>query len=146
MVADLEQRVVATHLAGLWREHGVDSWRAVALDSVPVKMHLNLEWHSGKLPSQGTLELDFHTETNVGDTAVLLSPKQASVVLLGFSSPAVSDVWRLSYLRVLVACFFLPVGQAAKVRGTVLPMRITASCCKHACVASNASPAGSHAR
>jgi hypothetical protein len=111
---DLGQRWVATHLAGLWREHGMASWRSLFLDGKPVKMNLNLGWHAGNFPVQGILEVTFHTDALIGDTAVHLSPVQANKVLLGFTSSEVSDLWRLSYLRVLVACFYLPAVQAAQ--------------------------------
>jgi hypothetical protein len=118
--ADLEQRVVASHLAGLWREHGPDSWRAVTLDGAPVAVALSLGWHADKLPSRGVLCFEFHSDVAVGDTAVHLDAERAAGILLGFSSDGVSDLWRLSYLKVLVACFFLPGVQAAQARHLLL--------------------------
>jgi hypothetical protein len=113
-VVDLGQRWVGTHLAGLWREHGAASWCSAFLDGRPVKMNLNLGWHAGELPVHGILEVSFRTNELIGDTAVHLSSAQANKVLLGFTSSVVSDLWRLSYLRILVACFYLPTVQAAQ--------------------------------
>ena len=113
--ADLEQRVVASHLAGLWREHGADSWRNVTLDGAPVAMSASLGWHADKLPLRGTLILEFVSDVRVADTAVHISSERARGLLLGFTSDAVNDLWRLSYLRVFVSCFFVPGIQAAQV-------------------------------
>lgn len=111
----MEQRIVAQHLAVLWRQHGPASWRNTTLDGKAVTISINFNWHNDGLPTKGTLALEFFSEGKVGDTAVALTAEQAARIVQDFASEYVSDVWRLSFLRVLVACFYVPALQAAQV-------------------------------
>lgn len=112
-----EQRAVAIFLARLWRAHGEKSWQGAALNGAPQEMSAALGWHSGAMPTRGVLSLTFCAQDGAAtDAARPITRQRGEGLLMGFASDAMSDVWRLSYLRVVVQCFYLPGVLAAQVR------------------------------
>ena len=107
---------MAIFLARLWRLHGEYSWQQTSLNGAPTTMSTALGWHNGAMPLRGVLALTFCAQNVASDAAAAISRQRGEGLLMGFASDAMSDLWRLSYLKVLVQCFYLPGVLAAQVR------------------------------
>lgn len=120
MHADVDDRIIASHLVYLERTLGPGAWRAAALDGQPLGLSaLQLEeWQAvDAVPVRGALTVQFRLPRAAAEAAVCPTAAQLRALLLpNFASAAASDLWRMSLLRVAVATFRIDAGCGAEVR------------------------------
>lgn len=117
--ADVDDRIIASHLVYLERALGPGAWRAAALDGQPLRLSaLQLEeWQAVEaVPPRGTLTVQFRLPRGAAEAAVQPAAAQLrSLLLPNFANVAASDLWRMSLLRVAVATFCIDADCGAEV-------------------------------
>lgn len=118
--ADVNDRIVASHLVHLERVHGPGAWHAATLRGAPLGLTpLQLEeWLALEaVPAHGELTLQFRLPHAAVEEAVRPPPAQLAALLLpNFAAAAATDVWRLQLLRLAVSTFCIDACCGAQVR------------------------------